>query len=192
MHHALKDRYLARARAAEVVLLVASVVFCATTFAPDALLTGVGLSARDSRLGLGVASVAAFAASLVLLVIDWKGWAARHTDAAAKWSSVLSRFREHQEEDGGWPADVAEELHRAYWEASYHSVEVPDRQFNVLKAKYLLKVEISKRIQAHPGAPRCLLWLLVRFSGTARAIRSEVERDREGGRDERPMVGKPD
>lgn len=192
MHHALKDRYSARAWAAEVVLLLASVVFCATTFAPDSLLTGLGVSAQASRVGLSIASVAAFAASLVLLVIDWKGWAARHTDAAAKWSSVLSRFREHQEDDGRWPVGAAEELHRAYWEAAHNSVDVPDKQFNALKAKYLLKVEISKRMQAHPGAPRLLLWLLIRVSGTARAIRSEVERDREGGRDGRSVGGQPD
>lgn len=181
MHHALKDRYSARARAAEVVLLVASVAFCATTFAPDSLFTGFGVSAQVSQVSLGIASVAAFAAALALLVIDWKGWAARHTDAAAKWSSVVSRFREHQGEDGSWPVGAAEELHRAYWEAAHNCVDVPDKKFNALKATYLLKVEISKRVQAHPGAPRVLLWLLVRVSDTARAIRSEVERDREGG-----------
>ena len=47
MHDALKDRFSARARAAEIVLLLASVLFCAATFAPDSLLSGV-----ESPLGL--------------------------------------------------------------------------------------------------------------------------------------------
>ena len=99
------------------------------------------------------AFAAALAAALVLLVIDWKGRAARHAVAAGRWSAVLSRFREHREDDGRWPVAAAEELHRAYWDAAHNSVQVPDGQFNALKAKYLLKVEISKRVQANPGAP---------------------------------------
>jgi hypothetical protein len=165
------DGYLARSRSAEIVLLLASVVFCATTFSSDGLHQWIGLPPEGARYGLGVASVAAFAASLVLLLIDWKGKAARHQDAATRWSAVVAQFREAQTEAGGWPADKGTQLHKAYWGAADDSVDVPDRRFNRLKAKYLMKVEISKRSERNPGVPRFVLWMIVRFTGTLSAVR---------------------
>ena len=147
----------------------------------DELFQWIGLQSTAARYGLGVASIAAFAASLVLLLIDWRGWAARHDDAAIRWSTVVALFREAQAETGEWPSDKGAQLHQSYWGASKNSVDVPDKMFNRLKAKYLMKREISKRVQASPGAPRILLWLLVRLAGTAKAVRDELDpSDKEG------------
>jgi hypothetical protein len=165
-------------------MLLASVVFCATTFADESLFEGIGVGSGSGRLWLGFASVAAFAASLLMLVFDWKGTAARHEDAAGRWSDVVATFRRYQGGEGGWPSERGEELHYAYWNAAKNSVAIPDGKFNALKVKYLLKVEISRRAESHPGSLRFLLWLLVRISGTAKAIREEARTDREGGRDE--------
>ena len=76
-HAALRDEYTAKAKFAEVLLLVCAAVFCATTFAGDSFYAGLGLSPRTGQLVLGIASVLAFSSSLVLLVVDWKGTAAR-------------------------------------------------------------------------------------------------------------------
>ena len=192
MHHDLRDGYLRRSRTAEIILLFASVAFCATTFSGDALYQWLQLSPTGAKLGLGVAAVGAFAASTVLLVIDWKGRAARHEDAAGRWASVVAKFREEQSDSGCWPAESRERLHQSYWRAGEESVDIPDRRFNRLKARYLMKVEVSKRIQSWPGAPRWVLWLLVRMFDTANAVRSEMDRNRDGGRDDDDTKGPTD
>jgi hypothetical protein len=171
MHQGLRETYWRRSRAAEIVLLLASVVFCATTFSSDQLFSLLALSGSAPRVVLGLASVAAFAASLVLLVVDWRGSSARHSDASARWSRIVARFREARQEDGSWPADERTELHRLYWEVSDSCVQIPDRKFNRLKARYLMKVELSKKIQAYPGAPLVFLWIIIRCSATIRSAR---------------------
>ncbi len=184
MHHTLRDRYARRALVAESVLWGASIVFCATTFADDALYSGLGLSAERARLVLGITSVLALAASSALLLIDWKGASARHADAARRWTDVSRQFRRHGRDDGQWPEAARDELHEAYWDAASNSVEIPNRKFNSLKEAYLLKAEVSKRAGRHPGVPRFVLWMIVRFTGVRAAIREGLDFDREGGRDD--------
>ena len=182
MHHTLRDRYARRALIVELVMWGASIIFCATTFAADSLYSGVGLSPARARLLLGIASVLALIASSALILIDWKGAAAIHADAARRWAEVSKLFRRHRNENKEWPDEVRGELHEAYWDAARNSVEIPNRKFNSLKAKYLLKVEISKRSERHPGVPRFVLWIIVRSAGTLGAVREAFSSNRGGGR----------
>lgn len=185
MHHALRDKYRFRARVSDAVLLSASLVFCATTFASDYIFEVVGIAPRLAKAGLGFASVASFGASVVMLIVDWKGAAARHADAALTWSRVVSLFREYRNGDGTWPEDFANTLNEKYWEASHNAASIPDKSFNSLKAEYLKKVAVSERMQSAPGAPMWLIVLLVRCSGSLAALRSEWGRNgvnREGER----------
>ena len=177
MHHALRDQYKRRAVLAESVLLLASVGFCATTFAGESFYSGLGIDPGRARFWLGVLSVAAFAASVLLLTLNWKGEAARHEDAASRWSKVTALFRQHRREDGTWAAEHEALLHDAYWTAAHNSVNIPDRKFNKLKAQYLMKVAVSKRLEAHPGAPRVLVWLSIRFSGTVGVFHESLDRE---------------
>lgn len=172
VHALLRDRHAKMALIAEIILLGCSVVFCATTFASQELYRELGISGSFTRILLGIASVLAFFAALVMLIVDWKGQAARHEDAARKWGETLNLFRETRREDGSWPSDRADKLSRAYWEAHRNTVFIPERKFNSCKARYLLKVEESKMISLHPGSPRFVLRLILRVTGTARAIRN--------------------
>lgn len=181
MHHALRDSLKRKARAAESVLLVASVVFCATTFAGDDLYQFIGVDTDRSGLVLGLASVSAFAAALLSMVFDWKGDTARHQDAAERWSEVVRLFRESRSEDGTWSDDAATRLSAAYWEASKNTTPIPDKRFNGLKAAYLAKIEVSKTIDKYPGAPGILIWLLVCVRGARNvAQRKHFEVPRRG------------
>ena len=156
--------------------MLASVGFCATTFAGDDLYAVLRLNSENARLSLGVLSVVAFGASILLLTLDWKGEAARHADAAVRWSGVVALFRQPRRGDGSWPEGCVEELHRAYWEAAHTSVDIPDRRFGKLKARYLMKVEMSRRLDSHPGAPRLLLWLKIRFGDTFAVLQGRTNR----------------
>ena len=170
IHSELRDRYKKRALLSEITLLGCSVVFCTTVFAGDDFFQNFGIQPSVGNLLLGFASVLAFFTSLVLLLIDLKGNAARHGDAADKWTSALSLFRETRQEDGTWADSRESALNKAYWDADHNSVKIPDRQFNSLKARYLLKVEMSRLQSTYPGCPRLILWCIVRFLGSYRAI----------------------
>jgi hypothetical protein len=161
MHATLRDRYKVRGIALDVVLLICSVIFSASAFARDELLTQISLSPQRVRYVLGIASIVAFTASLLALRMDWKGRAVRHQDAATKLTNVVAHFRQLSDNDGRWSQDGREELNRVYWEAMDSVVEVPSRMFNKLKARHLRKVQVSKMLDDVPGCPVPVLHLLV-------------------------------
>ena len=175
MHHTLRDAFHLRSRTAEISLLAASVVFLITTFASADFYQTLGLPSDLAIVVLGLASALAFIFSLALLLMDWRGEAARHGDAAKRWSEVLGLFRDTRSDNGDWPDNRGEELSAAYADAARNSVVIPDNKFNSLKVRYLLKVEISKLAQTFPGAPRFLLWIVVRVRGSYAVIRSGKE-----------------
>ena len=180
MHHAHKDSLNRRAKLAESVLLVASVVFCATTFASDELYHLLGIDPERSRLVLGLASVSAFAAALLSMLFDWRGEAARHQDAAERWEEVVRLFREGRSDNGTW-SEGEVELSAAFWQTTKSTRQIPDRKFNRLKARYLAKVELSKKLDEYPGASLPLLWTTVWLRGTWKLAKDELGADRPRG-----------
>jgi len=177
MHSFLRDEFTFKAKFAELVLLGCSVVFCATAFAGDDFYQFFGLTTAFGRIVLGIASVLAFIATLSLLILDWRGSAARHGEAANRWSNVLALFRESQHPTDGWREEVRKTLSAAYWEASRNSVKVPEKRFNHLKARHLRKVEISKLLSKYPGCPRFLLWIVVLVRDVWRAIKTTLGKE---------------
>lgn len=173
MHTILRDRYAKLALMLDIVLLACAVIFCATTFARDDLFAQIGLSPEKIHFVLGVASIAAFFASLVALRIDWKGRSAQHRDAVQRLTNVLALFREFRRDDGTWPEDRRGELHRAYWETINNVTEVPASSFVGLKARYLRKIEVSKMLDSAPGCPVFLLRLVL----VCRSIRKTCRKD---------------
>ena len=179
MHAQLRERYHLRARIADVVLLICAVVFCATTFAEDRVFEFFGLPSERSRAILGIASIGVFIASLISMLVDWKGSAAGHAEAVKKWSGVLEKFREAKSDDGRWAKADEQELSRLYWEAARNTTPIPELMFNGLKARYLMKVRMSTLISERPGCPRFVLWLIMRGTATAGAI-GDLRRKRAG------------
>lgn len=175
MHTMLRDRYTRLSLLIDILFLACSVTFCATTFVRDDVFTQIGLSPKDVRYILGVASIVAFFASLVALRVDWKGKAARHRDAVQKLTSVLSLFRECQQCDGTWPQDRSADLHRTYWEAMNNRIEVPDRPFVGLKVRYLKKIELSKMSDGAPGCPLFVLRIILLIKSILKAFRKTSE-----------------
>lgn len=157
MHAMLRDRYTTWALTIDFLLLACALIFCTTTFVRDDVLSSIGFSAKDIRFVLGIASIAAFFASLVALRADWKGKSARHKDAVDRLSRVLSMFRQYRQEDDTWPENKSNEIHQLYWEAMNNVAAIPEKSFVRLKGRYLRKVEISKMSDVAPGTP---LWIL--------------------------------
>jgi hypothetical protein len=171
MHAMFRDRFAWRAKAVEVLLLACSVIFCATTFASDGLYRTFHLAPNLGRIVPDITSVIALMLSLALLVLDWKGQSALHRQATERWSEVLAKFRKNRSDDGSWPEDIRSELCSAYWEAARNLVEIPERRFNGLKARYLRKVAISELKSLYPGRPALLLSVILWSRDTVNAVR---------------------
>lgn len=193
IHAMLRDDYAGRVLFVESALLVASVVFCATTFAGRELYDFVGVGESTGRIVLGVASVVALACSVTLLRVDWSGLAANHDAAAAKWAETLQIFSEARTDEMHWLNEHRERLNEVYWNTHRLTVPIPDKRFNRCKSRYLLKCEISRRKSDHPGCPRIVLWGMIRLRDSWHAIRSvprietvkrEPEKSPDGSRDD--------
>src|SRR5713226_2437393 len=129
MHTILRDRYAHRALAVDLLLLACSVVFCASAFASDAVLSHFGHPPDEIRYLLRFFAILAFMLSVLSLRVDWKGKSSSHRDAVAKMSRALASFRNHRADDGTWPPECLAELDDVYWEAMNNSVPVPDALF---------------------------------------------------------------
>ena len=161
MHTFLRDRYACRALSLDVVLLFTAVIFCTTRFVGDDFFVKIGVAANTGKFAVGVAATLAFFASIVTLRVDWKGKSARHGEAVQKLTNLTSLFRKLRLQDGTWPPDKRDELHRAYWEAMGGIVQVPAAQFLNLKARHLRKVETSKMLDSAPACPIFVLRLIL-------------------------------
>ena len=170
MHFSLCDDYKFYSKFSEIILLSASVIFLSTTFADSQLFTSLGFEPKLAKLFLGITSVFAFICSLALMLLRWPEKAALHKESAEKWGYVVNKFRSHKLSDGTWPAANAIELNDAYINASENTIDIPDKKFNKLKAKYLKKIEISKLISKHPGVPYFISWSIIVIKATYKAV----------------------
>ncbi len=187
MHAMLRDEYAWKAKAAEITLLACAVVIIATTFASDTLYKTLGLSPDTGRVYLGIAAVATFILSLLLLVVDWKGLSAVHREAVGKWSQVLAQFRESRTENGTWLEETRSKLSTVYWEAARSTTGIPEQRFNDLKARHHRKVAISRLRDKYPACPRVLLSLFLLIRDTTNAAREPHTTDT--ARDAKPSQG---
>jgi hypothetical protein len=170
MHTYLKERYARRALGAKCAGLIASVIFCATTFADDGIFKWLGVSSAAGQYLLGIASIAAFAGSLTLMVFDWDAKAGRHGDAADRLTMVVSLFRRHRSETGAWPANLGQELTDAYWDASRAVTPIPNRCHPRLKARYLLAIAVNRIVDRAPGCHPDLIRLILIARGVRRGV----------------------
>lgn len=175
IHGLLRDRLAFKSTIAEIVLLLASVTFCAATFAADDLYRTLGLSPATAHIGLGLASILAFAFSVTLLVVNWKEAWADHRDAARRWSHVVQTFRTLRDDDRAWPENARDQLNAEYWEAARTTVVIPENRFNSLKRRYLRKVAISEMSSSYPACPTILLALLLRARHILRALKNSTD-----------------
>lgn len=172
MHAALRDEYTRKAKASEIILLISSLIFGVTTFADGSVFAFFGVSTDAGKVTLSIASLAALAASLAILVIDWKGQAALHNEATARFHEVLQQFRGCRTGDDSWPPDQIPALAAAYRDLHRNTVSIPTRRFSGLKARYLRQVATNRLKDRYPGSPRILLNLFITVRDTVRALKS--------------------
>lgn len=176
MHAFLRDSYRRCALVLELIILGASVVFCATRFAGEGSFKAFGVTPTNGRILFDLCATIAFFASLVLIRIDWKGKSALHRDAVIQFTKVLSLFtRNRNEDDKDWPVEATAELHEAYWEVSSRVVEIPANAFLRLKSKHLRKIVLSRLLDDHPQCPIFVMAFYLRCRGILQFLRSRTK-----------------
>ena len=148
-HSLLRDRYRSRATIMTCSLLSASVLATAFAFASgDADITIGEFSASRSTL-LGWFAVVTFAATLIDLVLDWRGRQQKHEDAVRQLAVLKAEYQTTPE--AGEELATRDRLSQRYQAVMDSVPNVPDRQFVHLKAAHLQKVEISRLLSEFPG-----------------------------------------
>jgi hypothetical protein len=159
-HSTLRDRYIFRARVTDIILLVGGGLVAAFTFLDPAVAKVVLPSNFPASVLVGLAGIGIFVASLVQMKMDWNGRSALHGRAAESYLSVkheLGRIKCFSAEDCK-QMEAAFASTRDHYEAiGGTTISVPERLFPKLKQAYRLKVEISKALDARPGASILLL-----------------------------------
>lgn len=174
MHHAIADSCSFKAESAKLILLGSSLIFLVTSFADKSLFESLGLDPAISKLMIRIASAVAFFSSTALLIVDWSGTAARHRDSANRFAGLLMKLRDSRDDNGLWPSAQLEQLSAAYQQVNENSATIPDKKFNSLKIRYLVKKKVSTLASRHPGAPHLLVWLWVKWRGARSLLSSEI------------------
>lgn len=161
-HSTLRDRYLLRARIADIVLLVGGAFVTAFTFLNPVVGKVVLPSGLPPSVLVGLAGISIFAASLVQMKMDWNGRSALHGRAAESYLAAkqeLGRVKCLSPEDGERLKAAFASARDRYEAVGSTAISLPDRMFLRLKQIHRLKVEISKVLGARPGTSILLLRL---------------------------------
>jgi hypothetical protein len=163
-HSMLRDRYRRRAQSLTLLIIALSIAAASLSFASeDKPLKILHISARLSRW-VAVLSLLIFFLAMVDLVIDWRRRTLEHDEAARRLGDLKARLRVPRIVDDR--VDTGGVDSRADYERTTAMLPpIPDRRFAPLKARAVYKVELSKAIDDHRGAPILWLRLLVRWRG---------------------------
>jgi hypothetical protein len=172
MHSLLRDRLQRHALMLTVAILALSIAATAASFgAGEPQLRVLWITARV-QAWVGLLTTIIFFLTLIDLRVDWKQRAGAHAEAARRLGELKARFRAAM----GTEAEVegAAELKAGYDRTMAGLVPIPERLFLKLKAKHLRKVEISKLLDRHAGAPLMYLRARVVIKGlTAKSPKTE-------------------
>lgn len=158
-HSILRDRYYRLSLVFDLTLLVLSVILNALVFVDTVFISQqAGITADQQRIITGIASVAVFAISVILLQVNWKEKASGHERAAEQLFVLLQESRSIMDMvEGDNRKLTLVEFSKKYTQLSGMIPKIPDKKFNSLKLRHYKKVELSKLIDKYPGSPMILL-----------------------------------
>jgi len=161
MHSYLRESYERRALVLDMTMLIGSIVLCALAFADEHFVASILLGSENSGLILRLSSLILLCASVASLRVDWKKRARDHEVAIKSLSEALSEFRNYHRDDVEVTKEIGESLATAYWRAVNNCTPIPDALFNVLKSRFLRRVEIGKLLESNPGLLHSIAWLKI-------------------------------
>lgn len=161
MHSALRDRYRRRRTALVLLTMALAILGAGFAFATDKpKITILGVEATRDKW-LGVVSLIVLLLGVVDLVTDWSMRARGYGEAAKRLGNLKLKMRACQL--AGYQRQAVDRLRAAYDELAPELPPIPERQFAILKARHLRKVEMSRQLSAHPGSAVWLVYVKVLF-----------------------------
>jgi hypothetical protein len=171
-HASLRERY--RRRSTFLILAIMALSIVATTLAlqddQSVVILGIDLGSTE---WLAALSGVIFFLSIAELVLDWRGRAWAHGDAADRLGRLKGEFRRAKVSEHSVETDGVD-LNFEYDQTTAAIVEIPNSVFNRLKAKHRRKIEISKLLDESPGAPILLLRWRILVAGVKTREHSET------------------
>jgi hypothetical protein len=166
-HSVLRDRYARRSQALTLSVIFFSII--GLVFALANSEDNINVLGAQVKLQTFLALLAAltFLVGLVDLVVDWRRRAWQHADAARKLGFLKAAFAKPRDGQANERIDQLD-LFGEYDRTMAELIVIPDGQAAALKARHVRKVEVFKRIEANPGAPRWWLNICVMRSGMKR------------------------
>ncbi|HEY5708132.1 MAG TPA: hypothetical protein VIS51_01930 [Solirubrobacterales bacterium] len=174
-HATLREKY--RRRSTGLILTIMALSILGATLALQDRWSVEILSINlESKQWLALLSGLIFFLSIIELVLDWRGCAWSHADAANRLGKLKGEFRRAKVTDNTVETDGMD-LDVEYDQTTAAIVEIPNSVFNRLKAKHRRKIEISKLLDESPGAPLLLLRWRVFREGVRMPKRDKSESD---------------
>ena len=168
MHSMLRDGYARRAFLLNTAQIGLSLPLCAFSFVDDRFIQMLGADPSISRVVVGTAALALLLLAITEFRVDWRGVAARHSDAVVRLGRLKAQYRSTW---AGSSSGEEEQLTGEYAATMELLPAVPERRFNRLKARHQFKVALSRQIDTNPLAFQWLLWCQLRWSGLRKAGR---------------------
>jgi hypothetical protein len=150
-HCILRDRFARRALILDLMILVASAWLVAMAFVDPEIAKYFTPPKVSPAITIGLIAVVTFILSLFQLRTDWKYRSERFDQAAKAYADSKLEIRQLLNSGTVGTDDFNRALHT--FKAVGARVEpIPDKQFNRLKQRHLLKVRISQLVDQHPGS----------------------------------------
>jgi hypothetical protein len=151
-HAAMRDRQARKATILDISILGLSIWLLALVFVDPVISVAVTPFHLNPSLWLGLVSVLTFFLSMLQVKVDWKGQADRHAQALAMYAAVKRECSYLLASERILPKHECHNVLAKYEMAGSLGVEIPEKDFLKQKRRHLLKVEISKYLDAHPSA----------------------------------------
>lgn len=159
-HSCLRDSFGWKALVLDLLILGASIWLVAAAFLDPAIAGYFTIPGLTARMTIGLAAVATFILSIFQLLVDWKQKSSRHAEAAKAYVNVKFKLNDVLRLVSPSQGIIDQAL-AAYKAVGGKHISVPERDFNRLKRKHLLKVRVSKMLDATPGAGIVLIRLRI-------------------------------
>lgn len=160
IYEKLGGRYRFFAGILDLLLLLASITLCLTTFVDLKILQYLLITPEKKGVILSISALLTFVLSVTSLMIDWKKKVSSFSQAAETLRKLKSDCREKIKRNN------PEELSANY--IGFSSIinnlpQISERDFQRLKAYHKRQTELNKMIELYPGSSIGLLRVLVSF-----------------------------
>jgi hypothetical protein len=157
MHSKLRDDYSGWNSATNIFLLIFSACLLSIAFISDDFLQRtIGVSPDTFKWINGITATANFCVSLVLLAWQPAEKAAAHAQAVNHYAKIRYEIKRLEAKSDQLTEDDVSTLEESYFDTR-DLPGISEKQFLPLKQWHLLKVALSKELDANPYAP---LWFL--------------------------------